>query len=136
MTKWQMRSGRKITGGVLNRHGKKVKFQRGRDFVPARIAETKRKMIRTKGGGQKTMLLSSNVAHVSVKGEIKKAKILSVKENTADSQFVRRNIITKGAIIETDLGRARVTSRPGQHGVISAVLVDSTPKASSSREKK
>jgi small subunit ribosomal protein S8e len=32
-------------------------------------------------------------------------------------------VITKGAILQTPLGQARVTSRPGQHGVVNAVLV-------------
>ena len=52
----------------------------------------------------------------------KKAKIISVAENKASRHFLRRNIITKGAVIETELGKAKVTSRPGQHGVINAVL--------------
>ena len=50
-------------------------------------------------------------------------KILDVIENPANPHYVRQNIVTRGAIIETDAGRARVTSRPGQHGVISAVLI-------------
>lgn len=51
------------------------------------------------------------------------SKILSVKENPANPHYVRRNIITKGAIIETEAGLARVTSRPGQDGIIQAVLL-------------
>ena len=52
-----------------------------------------------------------------------KSKILSVLENPANPNYVRRNIITKGAIIDTDIGTARVTSRPGQHGMINAILI-------------
>jgi small subunit ribosomal protein S8e len=37
---------------------------------------------------------------------------------------VRRNIVTKGAIIETDAGQARVVSRPGQDGQVNAVLLE------------
>jgi small subunit ribosomal protein S8e len=136
MTKWQLRSGRKTTGGLLKRHGKKVKRQRGRDFVPAHVGETKRRAVRTKGGGKKIMALAANVANIAVKGEIKRAKILGVKENAADSQFVRRNVITKGAIIETDIGRARVTSRPGQTGVVNAILIDAKGVGSSVIEEK
>jgi small subunit ribosomal protein S8e len=33
-------------------------------------------------------------------------------------------MITKGAVLKTELGRARVTSRPGQHGILNAVLMD------------
>ena len=51
------------------------------------------------------------------------SKILDVVENTANPNYVRQNIITKGSVIETEKGRAMVTSRPGQHGVVNAVLV-------------
>lgn len=124
MTQWQLRSGRKTTGGLLKRMSKKKKYQRGRDFVPLRIGAPRLHVIRTKGGGRKFLLLSSNAANIISKGRTQKAKILSVAENRADAQFVRRNIITKGAIIQTELGKARVTSRPGQDGIVNAVLIE------------
>ena len=52
-----------------------------------------------------------------------KAKIEIVTANPANRHYVRRNIMTKGTIIKTDKGDARVTSRPGQDGVINAVLI-------------
>ena len=123
MVQWQLKSNRKVTGGLLRRHMKKKKYQRGRDFVPAHIGDTKKSKIRTKGGNEKTVMFLGNVANVSVDGKFKKAKILSVSINKANLQFTRRNIITKGAILETDIGKVRVTSRPGQHGFVNAVLV-------------
>jgi small subunit ribosomal protein S8e len=48
---------------------------------------------------------------------------LAVIENTANPNYVRQNIITKGSIIGTEKGNAKVTSRPGQHGVVNAVLM-------------
>ena len=53
----------------------------------------------------------------------KKATIKMVVENKANKDFVRMNILTKGAIIETDLGKARIINRPGQEPQINAVLV-------------
>jgi small subunit ribosomal protein S8e len=50
-------------------------------------------------------------------------EIVRVVKNLANIDYDRRGVITKGAIIETALGPARVTSRPGQDGVINAVLV-------------
>ena len=50
-------------------------------------------------------------------------EIITVLENSADPNYVRRNIITKGAIVETSAGKAKVTSRPGQDGVLNGVLV-------------
>ena len=57
-------------------------------------------------------------------GKSSKVKIKSVVENPADMHFVRRNIITKGAIIETEKGKAKVTSRPSQDGIVNAVLIE------------
>lgn len=136
MTKWITRSRRKTTGGLLNKRGKKKRFQMGRDFLPAHIGDTRVRAIRTMGGGEKRIILVASVANVSVKGKAQKAKIVSVLENPADRQLVRRNVITKGAVIQTDLGKARVTSRPGQVGVINAVLIEQTPKASVGLEEK
>ena len=52
-----------------------------------------------------------------------KAKIETVLESPANRHFTRRNILVKGTIIQTDKGKARVTSRPGQDGVINAILI-------------
>jgi small subunit ribosomal protein S8e len=56
-------------------------------------------------------------------GKTTKTEILSVIENPANPHYVRRNIMTKGAIIDTKLGKARITSRPGQSGILNAVLI-------------
>lgn len=55
--------------------------------------------------------------------KMKKVKIVAVNENPANPNYVQRNIITKGAIIQTDAGLARVVSRPSQDGVINAILL-------------
>jgi len=121
---WHLRSNRTKTGKLLKKNTKKHKRNRGRDFLPAHIGTRKIRKIETKGGGEKIVTLSADTVNVIVKGKAQKAKIITVTANTADSQFVRRNIITKGAVIQTDLGKARVTSRPGQDGMINAVLVE------------
>lgn len=51
------------------------------------------------------------------------AKIEIVTDNPANKHYVRRNIITKGAVLKTDKGNVKVISRPGQDGVINAVLI-------------
>jgi small subunit ribosomal protein S8e len=134
MAQWHLKSNRKKTGGMMTRHSKKKKHQQGRDFLPTHVGETKRKTLRTMGGNRKMVALAANVAIISTAGKAQKTKILAVAENSADSQYVRRNIITKGAIINTEMGRARVTSRPGQTGVVNAVLVED--KKPTSRGKK
>jgi small subunit ribosomal protein S8e len=56
-------------------------------------------------------------------GTTKTVKIVTVKDNPANPFYARRNITTKGAVIETELGDAVVTSRPGQEGIVNAVLL-------------
>ena len=82
------------------------------------------------GGGVKVKLLSANWALVTdqTAGKSSKSKILRVVRNPANVDYQRRGVITKGAIIETEQGQARVTSRPGQDGVINAVLVEKSVK--------
>ena len=84
------------------------------------------KTIRTTGGNTKVRALRCEFANVSdtKTGKVQKVKILSVAENAANPNYVRRNLMTKGAVIATDLGKARIVSRPGQDGVINAVLIE------------
>jgi small subunit ribosomal protein S8e len=120
----QGRQSSKPTGGKLNANRKKKKMDIGRDFVPIKIGVQKKKFLRKLGGGQKVMLVQENIANVTdpATGKTTKSKIITVKENPANPHFVRMNILTKGAIIETEAGLARITSRPGQDGVLNAVL--------------
>jgi small subunit ribosomal protein S8e len=48
---------------------------------------------------------------------------MRVVKNPTNIDYDRRGVITKSAVIETSLGLARVTSRPGQQGIINAVLI-------------
>lgn len=126
MAIWQGKSLRKNTGGrsKSNRNKRKVEF--GRDPAETKIGERKIKKIRTKGGNEKFRLTVENKINVvdPQKKEVTSVEILNVIENGANIQFVRRNIINKGAVVETDLGKVRVTSRPGQDGIINGVLVE------------
>ena len=90
------------------------------------VDKEKKKKIRTRGGNAKLRLLNAEYANVYNKADntYTKVKIESVKENEANKDFVRRNVVTKGAIIETEKGLAKVTSRPGQYGVVNAILCE------------
>lgn len=126
MTRWQGRSLTKPTGGKIRRASRKRRREMGGEFIEVRLGPTGRAGRRVYGGGMRPRLLSADVAVVAdpASGQVKCAKILSVIENPADPHFVRRNVITKGAVIETELGKARVTSRPGKDGVVNAVLIE------------
>lgn len=123
--RWQGRSKRKYTGGRLHFHRKKRKHEAGRPAADTTIGETRRKKIRTSGGREKIRLLRCEFANVADprSGTTRTTKIIAVKSNPANPFFARRNVTTKGAVIETEIGDAIVTSRPGQDGIVNAKLI-------------
>ncbi|MFB6092065.1 MAG: 30S ribosomal protein S8e [Haloquadratum sp.] len=118
------RSKRKRTGGRRRRSSNKKRHQLGREPAETTVDEPRFQVVDSRGNGQKVRALSANVAQVADGGEVTEATIENVVENPANVNYVRRNIITKGAVIETSEGRARVTSRPGQTGQVNAVLLE------------
>jgi small subunit ribosomal protein S8e len=126
MAIWQGESQRKPSGGRLRVAHKKRKFEIGREAVHTTIGETKRKTVRVRAGETRVRVLRANKAVVTnpKTGKTQVTDIKTVSENPANVHYVRRNIITKGAVIATGLGRARVTSRPGQDGTNNAVLLE------------
>jgi small subunit ribosomal protein S8e len=126
MVIFQGKSRRKSTGGRLKPHSKKRKVLLGRVAAETRIGERRVRRIKTKGGGTKIRLLMSETVNlVEAPGErARVVKILGVQNNPASRDFTRRNVITKGAVIETEAGLAMVTSRPGQDSVINAVKIE------------
>jgi len=117
------RSKRKPTGGLYHKLRKKRKNDIGSDFLPVKIGERKVKKVATLGGNFKMRVTEIQYMNLVHGGTTEKAKIITVKENPANPHYVRMNIITKGAVVETDKGLARVTSRPGQHGAVNGVLL-------------
>ena len=122
----QHQSKRKFTGGLRKKLRKKKKRDFGSDFIPVKIGEQRKKIEEGLANFRKERLLQTNKANVFDKttGKAQLTKILDVKENPANPHFVRMGVITKGAIIETELGLAKVVSRPGQHGVVNAVKIE------------
>lgn len=125
MARSQKRSVRKPSGGRYHTAVKKKKRELARPPALTLLGNEKKKAIRTRGGNRKIRLQSYNYANISSlkKGTNKKVEIEDVEDNPANRDFARRKIITKGAIIRTKKGRARVTSRPGQNGTVDAVLI-------------
>ena len=117
-------AGRKITGGKYKKARKKKLFERTSKSRIVKLGEEKKKFLRTKGGNFKLVSLSSNIANIIVKGKAKKAKIKNVIETPANRFLARQNILIKGAIIDTEVGRAIITNRPSQEGQVQAVLLE------------
>lgn len=125
MVKRQGKSRRSSSGGLRRPPRKKRKHELGGHPVLPTVGDTVVKEERTMGGSSKKKALS--VGSVSIQkpdGEGEETEILDVVENEADPHYVRRNIVTKGCIIDTPLGRCRVTNRPSQEGTVNAVLLD------------
>ena len=125
MALWQGSSKRSKTGRRIRYARGKRKFEIGREQHFTTIGPTTTKIVRTKGNNRKTSVKTSNFAYVldPKTNKITKTDIVTVKENAANIHYVRRNIMNKGAIIETKLGKAKITSRPGQSGTINAILL-------------
>lgn len=119
-----MKKGRKISGGRYKASRKKKKYELPKTQRVVKIHPTKRKKVKTMGGNKKSVLLACETANITdEKGKTKIAKIKNVLETGANRFWARQNILVKGAIIETELGKAKITNRPGQEGSINAVLV-------------
>jgi small subunit ribosomal protein S8e len=122
---WQGRSRRKRTGGRLRPIRKKRRFEIGREIQQATVGSGTVKRYRVRGSNRKLRILTTQTINVfdPATKKMQPAKIVTVRENPANPNYVQRNIITRGAILETDVGLVRVLSRPGQDGVLNGVRV-------------
>lgn len=116
---------KKPSGGRKRAYRKKRRFELGSFPAETALGELKRKTVRGRGGTQKLKILSNNQVCVTdpKTRKTEKVEIARVSKNPANVDYDRRGVITKGAIIETSLGLARITSRPGQNGMLFAVLI-------------
>ena len=78
---------------------------------------------KVRGKNVKTALVSAGFVNLVLDSKVKKTKIIRVLENPTNNDYQRRGVITKGAIIETEDGKCKVVSRPGQNGVVNGILV-------------
>jgi small subunit ribosomal protein S8e len=126
MSIWHGERGRKKTGGEITIARKKRKRELGNQPLFTRIGKEKKLSYRTEGGGIKIKAFAVEFANVldPNTNQSRKVKIIDVIDNPANPHFVRRKIITKGAIIKTEMGNARVTSRPTQDGVVNALILE------------
>ena len=114
----------KITGGIRHPLKTRQKFQIDRYPNEALMGDQETSTRKTRGNNRKTGL--KTVSHVNLVLEntkIKRSKIVRVIENPTNNDYQRRGVITKGAIVETEDGKCKIISRPGQCGVINAILV-------------
>jgi small subunit ribosomal protein S8e len=126
---WQGRSRRKTTGGRLRLNRKKRRFEIAPELQHATIGPGTVKTYRVRGANTKLRILTTTSVNVydPATKTTKSAKVVTVRENPANPNYVQRNIITRGAILETDLGLVQIRSRPGQDGVLNGIRVERAP---------
>ncbi len=114
----------KITGG--RRHPLRIRRKYEIDRYPneALIEAQETVTRKVRGKNNKTALKTIDFVNLAIPGsKVKKTKILKVLENPTNSDYKRRGIITKGAVLEIHEGKCKVVSRPGQSGVVNAIII-------------
>jgi small subunit ribosomal protein S8e len=118
------RKGKKISGGKYVQGRKKKSYEIAGQKKIIKLGEDKRKTKTVRGGNKKTYLLRAKTINLRTKGKIQKAEIKNVLETPSNRFLARQNILTKGTIVETNLGKARITNRPTQEGVLNGILIE------------
>jgi len=113
----------KITGG--RRHVLRSRRKNEIDRFPneALIGEQITITRKVRGKNIKASIKTIDSVNLAIDSKIKRVKIIKVLENATNNDYQRRGVISKGAILETEEGKCRVVSRPGQHGTVNAILV-------------
>ena len=118
-----MKKGRKISGGRYKASRKKKFFELPGQRKTTKLGEEKRKILRIRGGNKKIFLLKGKMINVKSGNKVKKFEIKNVVETPSNRFLARQNILTKGTFVETDIGKVKITNRPGQEGVINGILI-------------
>ncbi len=114
----------KLTGG--RRHPLRVRRKYEMDRYPNEALTESQVTVTRKVRGKNTKTALKTIDFINLtspNSKVKKTKILKVLENSTNNDYQRRGVITKGAILETAEGKCKVVSRPGQHGVVNAILI-------------
>ena len=127
MVIWHAQRKKKPSGGLFRRLRDKRKYELGRPAAMTTVSDKiKVTKIKVRSANVKYRALELSSANVFDKKTKKytNVKIKKVHENLSSRHFARMGVMTKGAIIETEKGKAKITNRPGQEGFINAVLID------------
>ena len=125
MARSQLKSKRKVSGGRYKSPQSKKKSELAGFQAMTKLSENQKvKSVRVIGGNKKLKILANNQINVTdKKGKTSKTEMINVTENFANPNLVRRNILTKGTVVETKLGKVKITSRPGQEGTVNGKLL-------------
>jgi len=118
-----MKKGRKISGGKYRKSRKKKSYELAGQRNIVKLGEEKRKIARVRGGNRKISLLRSKLMNLITGNKSAKTEIKNVLETPSNKFLARQNILTKGTIVETELGKAKITNRPSREGTINGILI-------------
>ena len=114
----------KITGG--RRKPLRIRRKYETDRYPneaingAQVTVTRR----VRGNNSKVALKSIDFVNLATENsKVVKSKIIKVLDNSTNNDYKRRGIISKGAILETEEGKCKIVSKPGQNGIANAILL-------------
>ncbi len=121
-----MKLGRKISGGKYIKRMKKKKHSLiGQKKIVKLADNEKKKVKRIRGANKKIYLLKAKFVNVQDKTKkSKKVAIKNVLETPSNRFLARQNILTKGTIVQTDLGNVKITNRPTQESMINGILIE------------
>jgi small subunit ribosomal protein S8e len=119
-----MHKGKKVSGGKYIRSRKKKVRERLGQRRTVKLGIEKRKREKVRGGKERITLLKGKFINITDKNKTQKTEIRNVIETPSNRFLARQNIITKGTIVQTDLGKAKITNRPGHDGVINGILAE------------
>jgi small subunit ribosomal protein S8e len=112
-------------GKRRNKISDKHRSEIGNYFTATKLSDKSHvDLIRRRGGKETPVLKKAGFANLLTKQGYKKVAIKGVLESHDNRNFARQNIITKGTLITTELGKAVVLNRPGREGNINAKLVE------------
>ncbi len=120
-----MKLGKKTTGARYHKSRKKRKHELAGTPRIVKLKETKKKTLRVQGGNSKTVLLGDNKIN-TLDPKTKKSQVVQIKnvlETPSNKFLARQNILTKGALIDTEKGKVRITNRPSQEGCVQGILI-------------
>jgi len=113
----------KITGGRRHVLRSRRKYEIDRFPNEALIGDQITITRKVRGKNIKAAIKTIDSVNLAIDSKVKRVKIIKVLENATNNDYQRRGVISKGAILETEEGKCRVVSRPGQHGTVNAILV-------------
>ena len=119
-----MKKGKKISGGKYVKDRKKKSYEIAGQKKIVKIGKEKRKIKKIRGGNKKVYMLNAKFINVKTRDKDKKVEIKNVLETPSNRFLARQNILTKGTIVDTELGKVRVTNRPSQEGMANGILVE------------